>query len=234
MLEGVPLMKIMKEAKDFPAEREAAKDRLIIAKKLRRTTGDRICNYRKAAKQVESTTNFDDWNDCPCRKLFDKKYRPGHGCVLTMDTTIARNKTLIKLLNEGTRYREDREVDSQAILAGALGGFIERMAFQLNVDRDLFSAWKLNDLNTTREQLLPPKVGLRSILDNPVVKHRLKFLLKHLVLVPTDKAAKNFAFICRRHYQKVLNDELNSNDGAYAECDLNKINIFDTFQGELY
>jgi len=71
-------------------------------------------------------------------------------------------------------------------------------------------------------------------LDNPVVKHRLKFLLKYLVLVPTDKAAKNFAFICRHHYQKVLNDELNSNDGAYADCDLNKMSIFDTFQGELY
>jgi len=79
-----------------------------------------------------------------------------------MDTTIARNKTLIKLLNEGTRHREDIEVDSQAILAGALGGFTERMAFQLNVDRDLFSAWKLNVLNATREQLPPPKVGLRS------------------------------------------------------------------------
>jgi len=90
-----------------------------------------------------------------------------------MDTTIAKNKTLIKLLNEGTRYREDIEVDSQAILAGASGGFIERMAFQLNEDRDLFNAWKLNVLNATREQLPPPKVGLRSIFDNPAVKHRL-------------------------------------------------------------
>jgi len=115
MLEGVPLMKIRKEAKDFPAGHEAAKDRFIIAKKLRRTRGDRICNYRKAAKQVESRTDFDDRNDCPCRKLFDKKCRPGHHCVLTVDTTIARNKTLIKLSNEGTRYREDIEVDSQAI-----------------------------------------------------------------------------------------------------------------------
>jgi len=108
MLEEVPLMKIMKEAKDFPAGHEPAKDRFIIAKKLRRTTGDRICNYRKAAKEVESRTDFDDWNDCPCRKLFDRKYRPGHHCMLTMDTTIARNKTLIKLLNEGTRYRQGR------------------------------------------------------------------------------------------------------------------------------
>jgi len=32
----------------------------------------------------------------------------------------------------------------------------------------------------------------------------------------------------------VLNDELNSNDGAYADCDLNKMNIFDTLQGKLY
>jgi len=68
-----------------------------------------------------------------------------------MDTTVARNKTLIKFLNEGTTYREDREIDSQAILAGALGDFVERVAFQLNVDRDLFSAWKLNVLNATRE-----------------------------------------------------------------------------------
>jgi len=85
MLKGVPLMKIMKEAKDFPAGHEAAKHRFIIAKKLRLTTGDGICNYRKAAKQVESRTDFDDRNDCPCRKLFDKKYSPSYHCVLTMD-----------------------------------------------------------------------------------------------------------------------------------------------------
>jgi len=53
-------------------------------------------------------------------------------------------------------------------------------------------------------------------------------------MFPTDKAAKNFAFICRHHYQKVLYDEHNSNNGAYADCDLNRMNIFDTFQGELY
>jgi len=78
------------------------------------------------------------------------------------------------------------------------------MAFQLNVDKDLFSAWKPSVLNAAREQLPPPKTGIRSALDNPVVKHRLKLLLKHLVLVPTDKPAKNFAFICRHHYQKYL------------------------------
>jgi len=87
----------MKDMKDFPTGHEAAKNRFIIAKKLRRTTGDRICNYRKAAKQVESRTDFGDWNDCPCRTPHDKKCRPGHHCVLTMDTTIARNKTLIRL-----------------------------------------------------------------------------------------------------------------------------------------
>jgi len=82
----------MKEAEDFPAGYEAAKGKFIIAKELRRSTGDGICNYRKAAKKVESRTDFGDWNSCPCRKLFGKKYRPGHNWLLTMDTTIARTK----------------------------------------------------------------------------------------------------------------------------------------------
>jgi hypothetical protein len=40
-------------------------------------------------------------------------------------------------------------------------------------------------------------------------------LQEHLVLVPIDKAANNVAFICKRFYLEVLQNELNKQGGAY-------------------
>ena len=234
MLEGVPLMRILKEAGGWPEELAAAKDRLIIAKKLHRTLGDRICNYRKIAKNVEDRVEFDDWNKCPCRSLFHGRYRPKGGCVITMNTSIAGCATLTNLLDEGARFRENVEVNHQSLLRGAVAEFVERASKELQVDRSAFDLWKENVLTATLKQLPPPKVGLRSILDRPTVNHRLKYLQKHLVIVITDKAAKNFSFICRNYYLKVLNDELSSVEGAYQDCHLSMTNIFDDYYGMLY
>ena len=46
------------------------------------------------------------------------------------------------------------------------------------------------------------------VLKDPEVVEYLNKLKSRFVIVPVDKAAKNFAFICRSYYIKVLMQEL--------------------------
>ena len=43
-------------------------------------------------------------DDCECRLLFGEEYRPGGGCVRTMDLGIVENENLEKLLKFGPKF----------------------------------------------------------------------------------------------------------------------------------
>jgi hypothetical protein len=49
------------------------------------------------------------------------------------------------------------------------------------------------------------------------VKHRLKYIQKHLIISPLDKAASNYVFTCNRLYASCIRAELTKENGAYKK-----------------
>lgn len=233
MMRSIPVRKIVTEAEDLPVgvDHNRLTEKLIVAKKLIRKAGDVICNYRKAARTYCNYRVPDA--QCPCRRLFDSKYRPNDGCVISMDTSITKCRKLEALLNEGAGFREIIKTDMQQALENGLSSLVFKLSKELAVPLEEFDLWA----NNIREKITPmirdPQT--RSILEDPSVSSSLKFLQANLVICITDKAAKNYTFICRHYYRHVLYEELNQDGGAYTTInDTTSADIFHKFVEELY
>jgi hypothetical protein len=232
MLRSVPVRRIILEAAGLPTNfpRESL-TRLLVAKKLIKKLGDVVCNHKKAARSCESYTEPTD--QCPCRKIFGAQYRPNSGCVLSMDPSISPCDKLRDLLKEGAGYRENIRSNITEALNTGLDGLIGKLAKGFAIPPTQFYEWKKNIMNTIQPLLsTPPKE--RSAVMEPDVRTALNFLRRHLVIGVTDKAPKNFVFICRNHYKSVLHTELQKEDGAYRTTNLSNEAIYNKFARELH
>jgi hypothetical protein len=235
MLQNIPVKKHILEAKDFPIGgndiSSLLQKSLIIAKKLTPPLGDIACNHRGAAKSFNKHKVPSE--KCPCRKLFNAKFRPNEECVFTMDTSIAENPILIDLFNEGTGYRERIASNMTQDLRDGLDNLISTLEQKLHKPALEFRQWKENIIDSI-VPLLKNAPKNKSDLEMDDVKNSYKFLKKWLVLCPTDKAAKNFTFICRNLYQFKLHQELSSDEGAYVQSNLTPKEILDNYVSDLY
>ena len=74
----------------------------------------------------------------------------------------------------------------------------------------------IDEVSTKLDSIKIDKYG-KNILNQPDVKNYLSELHKRFVIVPVDKAANNFAVICKKYYLDVLHTELNTNS-SYEKC----------------
>jgi len=92
---------------------------------------------------------------------------------------------------------------------------------------DDFHAWKLAFLNAV--ELRVPKLqswatkynnsnrDIVDLLQRPAVIKYIKFMKKHFVFVPIDKAGSMFAIICKSFYIKVIKEELQLKKGTQGQ-----------------
>lgn len=232
MLQKIPVKRIIIEAKDLPITvPKQALNNIIVGKKLPLPIGNLICNFRKAAKTYNNFKPPD--NKCPCRKLFDSKFRPNNQCVLTGDTSITSCLKLQQLPNEGAGYRENIESAVIDSLLSSLKSLTHKLEDKFATPAHQFEPWIDNIIETITSQLkAPPKTT--SDLPDPTIKKALNFLHRHLVICTADKAPKNFIFVCRHHYRQVLSEELHSQEGAYTTTPLSKSDIYSKYKQELF
>jgi hypothetical protein len=221
-LRRVPLRMIMTQPKiiaHLPPEVRPQVEDVRVVRRLIPPIGKLIFNYSKVARDLQR----DDLNeaDCPCRQLFDERFRPEQGCVLTGDVNIVRLCGLRQLLMYGPRFRVRMDAEPMAALSSALDEFIARLSAGLAVDKAMFAIWRRKVLAACQTRIRSHSIASRGakhhVLSGKMQKY-LRFLHKHLVLVPVDKASNNVAFVCRRKYVEALQTELSSTGEASGDA----------------
>jgi hypothetical protein len=225
----VPLLRLLKEAPGWPLH-PSHKEHLLVAKQLPGPIGMTICNHRTVARYCGEYTPPDD--NCPCRRFFDPKFRPNGGCVSTMDPSVSGHIELTSLLKQGAKFREHIRANSEEIISTALGRFSRYCEARFNVQQAAMQEWCTNVKQVVTARLPPPQGG-NSLLKRPDVSRTLRDLKTHLVICVTDKADKNFSFVCKNLYKHTLMMELQSENGAYETVNKTPEQIYSTYHNQL-
>lgn len=213
MLRSIPLKSIMCERDVLelaPQQyRQHLTSNIIICRKLVKALGPTIFNFTAVSKRMQMLGADDT---CPCRKLFDRKYRPDGGCVRTGDLAIVNREDVRKLMEYGPRFRLSPPAPPDLLnaLSEALDEFVERYVAPEHV-HDM-KPWKCEVLARCRVRVEKAR-HLDANAPNGVVmteqmKKYLRWLKRYLVVVPADKAANNVVFVCKTAYVKQLRQEL--------------------------
>lgn len=189
-------------------------DNVVIAKQLILPIRHAVCNYRTVVAQAHKMM----WKgeSCPCRAKVDRKYRPDGGCVLTGDLSIVRHSRLKSLLECGPNFRDAiPHGDALAAVEEGLDDFISRHANPTRTLAD-FLDWKGAVMERCKRLVRDsknPDVG-SPMLDLDV-KLELRKLQRNFVFTLVDKAANNFAVVCKYLYCHVLQKELTAEAKTY-------------------
>ena len=93
--------------------------------------------------------------------------------------------------------------------------YARRWAKKEDVEVDTLSEWikSIADVLKHRIRRLKHSVNTRheSIFSDPDVVRELSRLHENFVIVPADKASNNYTFVCKRHYVRILSEELGLN-----------------------
>ena len=143
-----------------------------------------------------------------------------HGHVITGNLAIVENSKVRTLLEKGLNYREQTApCKFKAFNAVKMGltEYIQKISERTSKPICMFKAWKAEILSLVRQQLSSLKsYKFNNVLSSHTAKVELHKLHDKYVLAPTDKAANNVTFICKKYYLQLLDKELN-NSGAYAK-----------------
>ena len=101
-----------------------------------------------------------------------------------------------------------------SITMDACEEYARRWAKKEDVEVDTLSEWikSIADVLKRRIRRLKHFVNTRheSIFSDPDVRE-LSRLHENFVIVPADKASNNYTFVCKRHYVRILSEELGLN-----------------------
>lgn len=190
-------------------------DDFLVVKKLPRAIGLTVLNYTKVARELSQPTPSED---CPCRKFFPARFRPEGKCVNSGDLAIVKHSGLKKLLSYGPNFRDRNNLNPMDSVRSGLDGFIASQSNETGTDRTQFLEWRQAVLAACEQRLPHYTKKATPQLEEKGMRKYLRFLHRHLVLVPVDKAASNIGFCCKALYVNTLLKELETPGGAYTEC----------------
>jgi hypothetical protein len=136
----------------LPSDFSTALDDIYICNKLSEPLSRPLFNFKTVAKELCDTKA--PTQSCPCRKLFDKRFRPDNKCVYTGDISLVEDPHLRQLLKYGPKFRDFSPANPLVIIKESLNAFIEDVcAFKEGYDRYQFLAWKMEVINETQKRL---------------------------------------------------------------------------------
>lgn len=190
-----------------------------IVRKLTQPISTQLFNYTQISRKLPQ---LECNNACPCRRLFDEKYRPNNMGVLTGDITIVQHTGLRLLISYGPRFRVHIDnVDPMVALKQAIDEYTNFLSSKYKIDSRCFKPFIIETLDEYKNRL--DKQGIyrykKTYLSLSEINY-LKWLQRYLVLVPVDKASNNVAFICKRLYIHTLRQELGQVNGAYTHINI--------------
>ena len=177
----------------------------------------RFCNYIRFLNSLTMSDVNDILNgSCSCDTMNGFIYAP-YGHVFTGNLNIVRDPSLRTLFGHGTKHRIPKPMSWHLVRKEILESLNEHISsmsrrFQLNIN--VFSNWRNRILMLVKHRIFrcnnhQTNNNKTTVTNNEdLMDKELHRLQKNLIIVPVDKAANNFSFICKKFYVKVLVDEL--------------------------
>lgn len=190
------------------------------------------------------------WNDsmdnkhCLCHLNKYRNFVDGHHKhVLTTDLSIIHNKDLRYLMSRGVKFRQPKSsilsvaIEEVKNKLEVLGKKLQSINEQHNLD---LKPWKdailgkinekANSLSKWASRYNNINKSILDLLDKPATLKYIKFMKKHFVFAPVDKAGCMFSIICKSFYIKVIKEELQITKGTqpvYVPTDRTEQDIID-------
>ena len=206
----------------------------VVTYKLGNTIRNKVVNY----KDVVTSLFFDEGSvenilqmDCDCTG--SEFCDADHQHVITGNLGIVNNTKLRKLLSKGPNYREKRTINfngAKRDILFSIDTLFDNLKNKYKLDDDCLIPWKNKILDLLHQKIVNLKKSISisdvsPILDDPLVQQDLQTLQNKYVIVPIDKAANNFSFICKKFYITTLLNELGFPDNISSTYKLNASDI---------
>jgi len=198
---------------------------VIISYKCQPPVSLRLFNY---SKEIRGFNEFKATNNehCDCATNPFKSSLFGH--VYSGELGIVKHKKLRELFTKGSKYREPRCIDFDQVVT-SLYDMIRQLAAKLanrsglpieNLDGLVHEFQRLvqNKIQWLRRQNIP---NISPVLTNSRAITELRRLQNTYIIVPADKAANNYVFICKKFYFENIYKEF----GIEFESITQKFNI---------
>lgn len=206
--------------------------------------GGKLFNYNKTLKEI-TPQNLSQYFVCDClEKYKDFIYKP-HGHVHTGDLEIISNTNLRNIMKKGAKFREVPVFSKRKLLAAihqGIDSFAVKLALRCDRPMASFERW-LNIIHKKVDEkckyLNYKHSFANQVTNNPEVKKYIAELQSRFVIVPVDKAANNFAIICKSFYIQTLCNELGVIDkkvqgnSVYKPSDKSTSQVFDMHRSTL-
>ena len=196
----------------FPLEQS---ENPMVVYKYTRPVRNRIVNY----KQTVQSAVYDDWvtseGRCDCQYSPFKDEHHNH--VITGDLNIIQNRKLRAIFSKGTNYREPKTTNwrnNKKEILTSISNYISSQCEKLGIPLATFSEWKSKTteaidmrINALRRRI-PHYRPSRSVFRDETATQELNELQEKYVIAVVDKAGKNYSFICKWYYLKILYNEV--------------------------
>ena len=182
-------------------------------------------NFTHVAFNLEDAIDRQKCGKCPGCELLSKATdtRKVDGHLVALDPDFIPNVQVREWMAKGAKFRLNR--DPRGMLVAVREGLCQYIELYLKAnkctpeDTEKLECWKESILKHTQRNL----DGLvnnntQEVLENAQMKHVMKQLQEHLVVVPVDKAGHNIAFVCQTWYAQKLKEELTHENGAYRDA----------------
>lgn len=221
-LEHLNLSKILRSpdvVRHLPESLQDEDERPMVSYQLRAPIRNKILNYKETVDSIDFNKDIEEY---PCDCAQSTFCNPDHGHIITGNLNIVENSKLRSLLTKGPNYREPVNINYRKCLTEVDNG-IAVCAQKMIVDKkllpDSLDDWKKEILEKVKEQIDALKrkrltSHRKRLLQDSVIKEYLEILHNKYVIVPVDKAANNFAFICKRYYVARLLTEVGIPNGS--------------------
>ena len=231
------IIKLPANISHLPEQLQCQENIPVVTYKLGATIRNKILNYKDTVESIyidEDVSFITNTGDCQCS---DSEFcDPHHKHIVTGDLRIVENTKLRKLLSKGPNYREPCTINFNkciSAITAALTTCITNLSDKYKIKAAKFTTWKNTIMSNVIQKIAYLKTKTlpsptKSTLNDPDVMAYLEELRRHFVIVPIDKAANNFSFICKKYYVSRILQEVGLNGSpstTYNNVDIPKADI---------
>ncbi len=175
-----------------------------------------LFNYSKVLNKLSISSLHELEKVCKCEHS-PYLYAPA-GHIVTGDLNIVKCKELREIFSKGAKYRLPTPIDWSEVEMSAIkaiGTYVRYLSKKHKINADVIAQFYDRFMLLVRSRISDrQRKGIGFEIKSPFagiekkIKSELRKLHTNLIIVPADKCAGNYVFVCKFYYIKVLCDEL--------------------------
>ena len=190
--------------------------KVVITRVLPRTVGSMVINYSQFLKSLtmQDILEYEHLN-CSCA---DSTHSDGyHGHIVTGKMDVVSDPALRRTLEKGSSYRIVEDLRVSTAKQKCMETVMSYIHFQL-YRKHRIDAKKCSDIYSkclaqakeleSKASSIMRKRKVQDSDNSKKIMPKIRDLQQEYIIVPVDKAANNYAFVCKKFYVGTLNKEL--------------------------